>query len=77
MSITDALGYAEIKNNIKDPDIHTSLLTKLKQTTGSRDLSELYNKLDSLLSKTTIKRACCLKNGNPSFKKNGRWKNTN
>ena len=67
MSITDALGYAEIKNNIKDPNIHQSLLTQLKSTTGSASLPETYEKLDQLLTNTTIKRACCLKKGNSSF----------
>jgi hypothetical protein len=52
----DALGSAEIKNNVTDPNEWKD--TSISFSTNSK--SEMNEQLDNILSDTTIKRACCL-----------------
>ena len=57
----DALTYAEIKNNSSTDKDLSDFGTKIKDSTYTgQDITTRKEKLDTLLSDTTIKRACCM-----------------
>ena len=59
----DGLVYSEITNNITNQKVLEDLANQLN--IDSSDLDEITNKLNEYLSKTTIKRACCLGRSGP------------
>jgi len=58
----DALTYSEIRNNMTDNDSLDMWRGQLFTTSGTLTDKQVADKLDQILSSTTIKRACCLGN---------------
>jgi hypothetical protein len=56
----DALAHAQIKNNMTNPEQLRYWTSTVLQGEGLVSEDEITNALDSILSNTTIKRACCL-----------------
>lgn len=59
----DGLVYSEINNNITNQKVLEDLANQLNIDSTNSD--EITNKLNEYLSKTTIKRACCLGRSGP------------
>lgn len=64
-----ALTYAQMQNTIDDTNYWTTNASILFADTQSRQSSAISSTLNNLLSDTTIKRACCLRNddGNGNY----------
>ena len=66
--IPDALIYSRISNNLTEP-INIDNLNQLLQPRSSlpvNDLQKTYDQLNSLIDQTALKRACCLKQIDPT-----------